>query len=81
MSTPHRRQAAWTPRVSIHLFHGLPRLKSAVLFRACRSVAQALEHKGKDDSTGTEGLGKPQERAMPTPHRRQATWAPKCTQA
>ena len=51
------------------------------LLRACRSVAQALEHEGKGDATGTEGVGNPQERAMPTPHRRQASWAPRVSVA
>ena len=47
------------------------------LLRACRRSAQALEHEGKGGATGKEGVGDPRERAMPKPHRRQATWAPR----
>ena len=35
--------------------------------KACQSVAQALEHEGKGDATGTEMVAHPQERAMPEP--------------
>ena len=45
------------------------------LLRACWSVAQALAHDRTGDATGAEGVGDPQERAMPKLHRRQATWA------
>ena len=41
--------------------------------RACRSVAQTLDHEGKGDATGMEGVGDPPERAMPEPQRQQAT--------
>ena len=45
---------------------GLPRPPTVLIgrawrcpLRACRSVAQALEHEGKGDATGTEGVGDP----------------------
>ena len=41
--------------------------------RACRSVAEALDHEGKGDATGTQVVAHPQERAMPKPHPPQAT--------
>ena len=40
------------------------------LLGACRSVAQALEHEGKGDATGTEVVAHPQKRTMPKPHPR-----------
>ena len=36
-------------------------------------VAQALEHEGNRDATGTEVLEGAQERVMPEPHSHQAT--------
>ena len=41
--------------------------------KACRSVAQALEHEGIRDATGTEVSVSAQERAMPEPQPHQAT--------
>ena len=45
------------------------------LLQACRSVAQALEHRGKGGATGTEAVAHPRERAMPKSQPQQATWA------
>ena len=80
MPKPRRRQATWAPRVSIPPSIALPQPPTAQIgrawrcfSRACRSVAQALEHEGNGDAAGTEGVGNPQERAMPKPRRRQAT--------
>ena len=80
MPTPHRHQATSTPRASIPTSIALTRPSTAAwrcLLRACRSVAQALDHEGKGDATGTQVIGHPQERAMPKPHRRQAAWTPR----
>ena len=53
-------------------------------WRAPRSVpcqshtlSPSHDHEGKCDATGTGDVGHPQEDAMPKPHRRQATWAPR----
>ena len=43
--------------------------------KACRSFAQGLEHEGARDATGKEVSGGTQERAMPEPQPRHATWA------
>ena len=40
------------------------------LWKACRSVAQALDHEGTSDAPGTGDVGHSQEHAMPRPHRR-----------
>ena len=45
------------------------------LWKACRSVAQALTHEENRDITGTEGLEDAQECAMPKPQPHQATRA------
>ena len=83
MSKLHRHQATTAAGVSIPPSVALTRPPTAqigrawrCLLRAWRSVAQALEHEGKGDATGKQGVGHPQERAMPQPHRRQATWTP-----
>ena len=45
------------------------------------SVRAAVAHvpQQKGSATGTNGAGTPQERAVPKPHRRQATWAPQAS--
>ena len=43
--------------------------------KACRSVAQALEHEGTRDATDTEVVGDHQKRATPEQQPRQATYA------
>ena len=75
MAKPHPPQATKAPRVSVppSLAHNRPHTPQIGrarrwLLRAYRSVAQALEHEGKDDATGTEVVAHPQERAMPKPH-------------
>ena len=80
----HHCQATWASRVSIPTSIALTRPPTAqigrawrCLLRACRSVAQALEHDGNDGATGKEGMGHLQERAMPKPHRCRSTWAPR----
>ena len=89
MPKPHRRQVMWAPRVSIPASLALSQPptahKSGVaawrwllwLLKACRSVAHALDHERKGSETGTGDVGYRQERAIPKPHRRQATWAPR----
>ena len=47
------------------------------VWKACRSVAQALEHEGKGDTTGAEVVAHSQERAMPMPQPQHATWVPR----
>ena len=41
----------------------------------CRSFAQGRDNEGARDAAGTEVSGDAQERAMPKPQPRQATWA------
>ena len=82
MPKPHRHQATWVPRASIPTSIALtrpPRRAWECLLRACRCVAQALAHEGNGDATGKEGVGHPQERDMPKPHRHQATWTPRAS--
>ena len=42
------------------------------LWMACRSIAQALEHDGKREASGTEASAGAQERAVPEPQPHQA---------
>ena len=70
MPKPHRRQATWAPRVSIPTSLALTPPPMApigrawkCLWKACRSVAQALEHEGNGDAVGTGDVGRPQEQA------------------
>ena len=77
MPEPQPHQATCTGGVSVFppLAHiGLARLTCRCLLKACRSVAQALEHEGIRDATGTEVVGHYQERAMPQPQPRQSTY-------
>ena len=77
MPNPHPPQATQAPQVSVpaSLAHNRPhtaqieRVRTRLL-GACRSVAQALEHEGKGDATGTEVVAHPQKRTMPKPHPR-----------
>ena len=76
MPEPQPHQATCTGGVSVFppLAHiGLARLTCRCLLKACRSVAQALEHEGIRDATGTEVSVSAQERAMPEPQPHQAT--------
>ena len=78
MPEPQPHQATGAVGVSVFppLAHiGLAQLKWRCLWKACRSVAQALEHDGNRDATGTEVSGGAQERAMPEPQPHQATGA------
>ena len=45
------------------------------LLKACRSVAQALEHEEKRDAAGTQRRSGRWERALPKPQPHQVTWA------
>ena len=45
------------------------------LVKACRSVAQALDHEGKRDAAGTQRPSGRWERAAPKPQPHQVTWA------
>ena len=62
MPKPHRRQASWPPRVSVPPSVALPPPPTAqcrCLLRACRRVAQALEHEGKGGTTGKQVIADP----------------------
>ena len=60
-----------TPLVSLGIVCDC--LTPTPLWNACRSVAQAREHEGNRDVTGTEVSEGAQERAMPAPQPHQAT--------
>ena len=81
MPKPYCRQATWAPRVSTPPSLGLiPPPTASIgrawkcLWKACRGVAQALDHGGTSGAAGTGDIGHSQEHAMPKPHCRQATW-------
>ena len=81
MPKPQPQQATWAPRLSIPSDTAL-RLRGCAaarrwLSKACESVAQALDHEGKSDATGTEVVTHLRERAMPKPQPQQATWVPR----
>ena len=64
MPKPPHRQAPWPPGVSVPPSVALPRPPTAqigrawrCISRACRRVAQALEHEGEGNATGKQVIG------------------------
>ena len=60
---PQPQQATWEPvtvELSVTVTLTVRQTVSlTVSVKACRSVAQALDHEGKGGATGTEGVGDP----------------------
>ena len=71
------------PSVSIPPSIALPRRKAAVCGMPLEGVLECCSgaRARGDGTTGKEGVGNSQERAMPQPHCRQATWAPQVSVA